>query len=257
MATAATDSRVKVLREAAQKLLALDHFAALGVSRTATPEEVKKAFIEVVKSWHPDRVPQGLDEVKPLFAKVFARLELARSTISDPTRRARYIEELSKPPAAATSADLSSAEAALEFRKAEAMLKKHDAKQAENHLRRAIQLAPQNADYVTLHAWLQAKPESTDGRLRELVSELDQVIARDANHERAYFYRAQLRKRLHLLKEAAADFARAADLNPKNVDAVREVRIHKMRQGNAATEALRATEAESGVGGFFRKLFKR
>lgn len=257
MATATTDSKVKVLREAAQKILALDHFAALGVSRTATPEQVKQAFIEVVRNWHPDRVPQGLEEVKPLFAKVFARFELARSTVNDPTRRARYIEELSKPPASATSDDLSSAEAALEFRKAEAMLKKNDAKQAGSHLRRAIQLAPQHADYVTLHAWLQAKPDITVERLRELVSELDRVIARDVNHERAHFYRAQLRRRLQLPKEAAADFARAAELNPKNVDAMREVRIHKMRQGNAATEAVRATEAGSGIGGFFRKLFKR
>ncbi len=41
-APAGTDARVKELRESAQKLLALDHFGALGVSRTATPDEVKQ-----------------------------------------------------------------------------------------------------------------------------------------------------------------------------------------------------------------------
>ena len=249
-------ARTKELRESAQKLLALDHFSALGVGRTASPDEVKKAFIEAVKAWHPDRVPLGLEELRPLFAKIFARLELARATVSDPQRRARYIEDLAKPTGgAATATDMASAEATLEFRKAEGMLKKHDPVQAEAHLRRAVQMAPGNVEYQVLLVWLQAKPNSTVGRLRELVTDLDRLLDRDPQSERAYFYRAQLKKRLDLVKEAMADFARAADLNPNNVDAVREVRLYKMRQEKAAPAAA-APEGE-GVGGFFRKLFKR
>jgi tetratricopeptide (TPR) repeat protein len=217
---------------------------------------VKKAFIEAVKAWHPDRVPLGLEELRPLFGKIFARLELARATVSDPQRRAKYIEDLAKPTGgAATAGDMASAEATLEFRKAEAMLKKHDAVQAEAHLRRAVQLAPTIVEYQVLLVWLQAKPDSTIGRLRELVTDLDRLLDRDPQSERAYFYRAQLRKRLDLTKEAMADFARAAELNPSNVDAVREVRLYRMRQEKGATPAA-AREGE-GVGGFFRKLFKR
>lgn len=248
------------LRERAQKLLALDYFAVLDVSRTATPDDVKKAFIEAAKAWHPDRVPPGLDEVRPLFGKVFARLELARATVSDPDRRARYIAELAKPTTAATSGDVSAAEAGLEFRKAEALLKKNDAAQAEQHLRRAVQLAPANAEYQVLLVWLQAKPDTSPARLRELVTDLDRLLDRDPRSERAYFYRGQLQKRLDRTKEAMADFARAAELNPSNVDAVREVRIHKMRQERAgAGPAADKSEpaGEGGVGGFFKKLFKR
>jgi curved DNA-binding protein CbpA len=241
-------AKTKELREGAQKLLAVDYFAALGVSRTATPDEVKRAFLETVKSWHPDRIPSGLDELRPLFGKVFARLELARATISDPARRARYIEDLAKP-ANASASDMSSAEATLEFRKAEGLLKKNDATQAEVHLRRAVQLAPQNAEYQVLLVWLQAKPDSTP--------------ARDPKAERAYLYRGQLRKRLDLQKEAFADFSHAAELNPNNVDAMREVRIYKMRQergapgGAAKKDAAARSADEGGVGGFFKKLFKR
>ncbi|MDB4933262.1 MAG: Integral rane protein [Labilithrix sp.] len=255
-------AKTKELREGAQKLLAVDYFAALGVSRTATPDEVKRAFLETVKSWHPDRIPSGLDELRPLFGKVFARLELARATISDPARRARYIEDLAKP-ANASASDMSSAEATLEFRKAEGLLKKNDATQAEVHLRRAVQLAPQNAEYQVLLVWLQAKPDSTPARLRELVVELDRLLDRDPKAERAYLYRGQLRKRLDLQKEAFADFSHAAELNPNNVDAMREVRIYKMRQergapgGAAKKDAAARSADEGGVGGFFKKLFKR
>jgi len=248
------DARVKELRESAQKLLALDHFATLGVSRTATPDEVKKAFIDAAKSWHPDRVPQGLDEVRPLFAKVFARLELARVTISDPAQRARYIEELAKPETAASAKDISSAEAGLELRKAEGMLKKNDAVAAERHLRRAVQLAPSNVECQVLLVWLQAKPDSSAERLRELVVDLDRLIARDAESKRAYYFRGMLQKRLDQTKKAMADFARAVELDPHNLDAARELRIFKMRQERA--EPAKAGSPE-GVGGFFRKLFKR
>jgi tetratricopeptide (TPR) repeat protein len=256
MATADTSARTKELRDSAQRLLGLDHFSALGVARTANPDEVKRAFIEAVKAWHPDRVPPGLEELRPLFSKIFARLEVARATLSDPQRRAKYIEDLAKPTGGAASAsDMTAAEATLEFRKAEALLKKHDAAQAEVHLRRAVHLAPGNAEYQVLLVWLQAKPDSTIGRLRELVTDLDRLLDRAPESERAYFYRAQLKKRLDLTKEAMADFARAAELNPNNVDAVREVRLHRMRQEKAAPAAA-ATDGE-GVGGFFRKLFKR
>jgi len=244
------EKRSSALRESAQKVLAADHFAALGVARTASPEAVKTAFLEAAKAWHPDRVPQGLEEVSPLFAKVFARLELARATLSDPSRRARYIEELAKPATAATAGDVSSAEAKLEFMKAEALLKKNDAAGAETHLRRAVHLAPSNVEYQVLLVWLQAKPDVPLARLRELVADLDRLIAREATSERAFFYRGHLRKRLDLVKEAHADFVRAAALNPSNVDAAREIRIFKMRQEKAPAP-------EAAQGGFFKRLFKR
>lgn len=255
-----TETRIKELRDAAQKLLALDHFAALGVSRTATPEEVKKAFIEAVKSWHPDRVPEGLEEVRPLFSKVFARLELARLTITDPAQRARYIEDLAKPTTNATSQDISSAEATLELRKAEAMLKKNDAVAAERHLRRAVHLAPNNVESQVLLVWLQAKPDTAQDRVRELVADLDRLVVRDPQSKRAYYFRGMLQKRLDLTAKAMADFARAVELDPQNVDAARELRIHKMRQDRAAPERAapaKSGESGDGVGGFFKKLFKR
>jgi curved DNA-binding protein CbpA len=259
MTSADTTTKAKELRESAQKLLALDYFAVLGVARTASPDDVKKAFIEAVKAWHPDRVPPGLEEVRPLFGKVFARLELARATVSDPQRRARYIEELAKPVGApASPGEMSAAEAKLEFQKAEALLKKNDAVQAEVHLRRAVHLAPGNAEFQVLLVWLQAKPDATVARLRELVTDLDRLLDRVPQSERAYFYRGQLRKRLDLQKEAIADFTRAMELNPSNVDAAREVRLHRMRQEKANPSATPTpTKDGDGAVGFFRKLFKR
>lgn len=248
------DKRRNELREAAQKLLAADFFGALGVSRTASPEEIKKAFVDAAKTWHPDRLPPGREDARSLFTKLFARLELARATLSDPARRSRYIEELAKPETTATLGDISSAEAALEYRKAEALLKKHDVAGAEGHLRRAVQLAPGNVEYQVQLVWVRVRPDTPVARLRELSTELDRLVARAATTGRTYYYRGQVRKRLDLLKEAHADFVRASELDPSNVDAAREVRIFNMRKDKAPKEAA---GGNSGAVGFFKKLFKR
>jgi curved DNA-binding protein CbpA len=253
---ATANSDVAPLHERASRLLSKDYFVALGVARNASPDEIKRAFIEAAKIWHPDRAPPGQDALKQLFSKVITRLETARATLSEPASRARYLEGLSKP---ATIEDASNAEADLEFRKAEALLKKNDATQAERHLRRAIQLAPTNVEYQAVLVSLQAKPSATPDELHKLVTALDRLIARDAACKRAYFFRGQLKKRLNLTREAFADFSRVVDLDPNNIDAVREVRIYKMRQQNQEKKNDDAADkgAAEGVGGFFRRLFKR
>jgi curved DNA-binding protein CbpA len=252
--------KLSEMREAALKLLAADHFAALKVPRSCPTDDVKRAFLEAAKTWHPDRVPTGMEELKPLYAKVFARLEAARSTLTDFQRRERYIQDLAKPSPAASASDVSTAEAQLELRKAEGLLKKNDAVEAEVHLRRALTLAPANAEVQVLLTWLSAKPDSPTARLEELITALDRITTANPTCERAFFYRGQLRKRVGKTEEAAADFARAASLNPQNLDAVREVRLYKMRQqrgtlSGSNTPAQAAPPTEPGAKGFFKKLF--
>lgn len=265
MATGADDPRRGELREQAKKLLASDLFAVLGVPRTATTEDVKRAFLAAAKIWHPDRVPSGLEDMRGTFATVFARIDEARATLADPARRTAYIAELANPsqskiglaPGATTAAEL-------EHKKAEAFLKKNDLAQAETHALEAVKLAPGKMDYGAMLVWVRAsKPGIDNDKIRALVGELDKIVAKDEQCERALYYRGLLRKRLDMIPQAMADLAKAADLNPRNVDALREVRLYRMRKerDGAAPATSRKPPApggdEGGVGGFFKKLFKR
>lgn len=58
-----------------------DHYATLGVAKTATQEEIKKAFRKLASQHHPDK---GGDTAK------FQQIQAAYDTLGDPDKRAAY-----------------------------------------------------------------------------------------------------------------------------------------------------------------------
>ncbi len=62
-----------------------DLYNVLGVPRTATPDEIKRAYRTLAQRWHPDKNPDDPDA-----ARRFKDLSEAYRTLSDPDRRARY-----------------------------------------------------------------------------------------------------------------------------------------------------------------------
>jgi len=58
-----------------------DHYAILGVARTATPDEIKKAFRRLASQHHPDK---GGD------TKKFQEIQAAYDTLGDVTKRQQY-----------------------------------------------------------------------------------------------------------------------------------------------------------------------
>jgi hypothetical protein len=61
-------------------------YDVLGVSRDATPEQLKKAFIKLVKKWHPDHNPQDKEECTRRLIEINNAYEI----LKDPEQRAAY-----------------------------------------------------------------------------------------------------------------------------------------------------------------------
>jgi hypothetical protein len=74
---------------------------------------------------------------------------------------------------------------------------------------------------------------------------LGKAIAMSERCERAFYWRGMLYKRIGKLDAAYRDFREAVELNPDNIDAVREMRLHNMRSGTRSRPTLPAAHPRS------------
>jgi tetratricopeptide (TPR) repeat protein len=212
-----------------------DYFNMLDIARDATQSDVETAYFALAKRWHPDRLPPELAPIKSACARVFARMSEAHVTLADEEKRRRYMHLLAdgggSPEQQETVAK--AVEAATNFQKAEVFFKRGDLAQAEAFCRKAVEADPTQADYHAFAAWLTAlKPENqSPGQTADCIALLDRAISISNRCERAFFWRGMLHKRLGKDDLAVRDFQRAAALNPRNIDAAREVRLYEMRNG--------------------------
>lgn len=61
-----------------------DYYKLLEVSKTATPEEVKKSYKKSALKWHPDKHSQDSEADKVAADKMFKDIGEAYSILSDP-----------------------------------------------------------------------------------------------------------------------------------------------------------------------------
>lgn len=69
-------------------------YEILGVSNTATKEEIKKKYRECAKKFHPDKFATASDIEKQKAEKIFTQINNAYSVLSDDEKRKEYDKQL-------------------------------------------------------------------------------------------------------------------------------------------------------------------
>jgi tetratricopeptide (TPR) repeat protein len=78
-----------------------EHYAVLGLDRTARREQIREAYYALARRYHPDRFRSGpLADLLPRFEEFFSRVTDAYNTLSDPEMRAEYDRQIEAPEAA-------------------------------------------------------------------------------------------------------------------------------------------------------------
>jgi tetratricopeptide (TPR) repeat protein len=264
------------LEKMSQQLESMDHFELLGLSKDVSVVSVQETYLRLAKTFHPDRLPLELADLKPVATKVFSRISEAHQVLCDPIKRQAYLDGLNR---GGEDSEEEKVRRILRangsFQKAEVLLKKRMLAAAELEANRALEDDPEQPDYLALYAWILSSKTDSEPRLPELLRMLNDAMTRNPASEKNRFYRVQILKRLGRTDEAVADCRIIVENNPHHVDALREIRLWEMRRSpQKPTPGAKPTahkshskppstppstnkRPESPPGGLLGRLFKR
>lgn len=148
-----TTGHVELVRNTWRRLDWLSYYDLLGLSREASAEEVRRAYLDKSRLFHPDlRHRPDLAGLEKELTAVFARLKTAHDTLVEPAARADYDRGLDETPEAsaedsARDPDAGRVLAARNFARAAELVEAKDYFPAIELLREAVRFAPDRADY--------------------------------------------------------------------------------------------------------------
>jgi tetratricopeptide (TPR) repeat protein len=95
-----TPGHAELVRNTWRRIDWLSHYELLGVPREATEEEIRRAYLEKGRLFHPDlRHRPDLAAFERELTAVFERLKVAYEILGDPAKRAEYDQASDEPEA--------------------------------------------------------------------------------------------------------------------------------------------------------------
>ena len=251
----------------------------LSIEADATNAQIQKAFFDLAKLIHPDKLIKfGVNDMKREATTVFKALSEAYNTMLDTSRRDAYLATLNAPSSAAAEAvqrsdeDLLSSNAAdLNVNKSEAakifshkgalLLKKGDYAKAEEFYRKAHTAEPENSRYELNLGWAILQNPNTEKttRLNGAKEHLEASIKNEPENADAHYYMARYYKEVGRMAECRKHLESAVQFRRNYIEAKRELRLIDMRSNKNKNNPnpAQAQKSDDDGGNWFTNLFKR
>ena len=214
-----------------------DYYKILGVSPSASEEEIKQAFFRLAKKYHPDR-HRGKGSAD--YAARFAEINEAYNVLKDPASKAAYDREYGGTGTAATRRAEQKYRAEELYETALKALKIRDVNSAIDLLKAATRIAPQNAEYWSMLGMaLSEKPR----RLHEAREMCERAVEMEPYDVENYVRLGLVYKKAGLQLRARRQFEQALRWDPSHPTARRELGLGRRP---SPVERLRAWLAQRG-----------
>ncbi len=96
--SALTRNFIKTMKEVYQRIETSNYYNFLGLTPSATREEIKHAYMTIAKKYHPDKFRKAQSELKKMSYEIAKRANEAFAVLNHPNRKRVYDEALKKNP---------------------------------------------------------------------------------------------------------------------------------------------------------------
>ena len=218
-----------------------NYFQMLGAKESEDSSGIRTKYMTLAKKWHPDRLPPDLAALRPWVEEIFHLLTVANDTLSDTKKRAEYQRAVMQGGGTPESERKLNVvvEAAINFQKVDILVKRKRYDDALKICDAAMAVVRKEADYPAMKAWILMLRDGVDDD--EVVDEIRGLLrttfAINPDHVHGHYVRAHFLKRRGQHDKALKHFKKVAKLDPKNLEAAREVRVGTMRQSRGRSSA--------------------
>jgi curved DNA-binding protein CbpA len=194
-------------------------YQILDVARTASEEEIKKAYFQMARRFHPDRFDRKVAaEYKGQIDEVFDSITSAYRVLSNKEKRTAYDSELQS--GAQDEAQDSVKKAEIKFRQAKTLFSMDRFDDAVSLLEEAVRLRRDKADYFLLLAMAESRVPSY---LRKAEADFLKAISLEPWNPEAYVGLGVLYKNEGLQTKAIRQFERALGADHEHAKARQEL----------------------------------
>ncbi len=219
-----------------------DHYMILGVERTAPEEAIRRAYYQLARRYHPDRLHRPhLEDIHLELEGMFATITEAYNTLSDPPARGEYDRELAEWGAArkkdpTLDKQAAAREAYLRGRK---LMDAGKTFEAIRLFETAVNLEPGRAEHFHFLGVCQAQNPRWKKKAEE---NLLKAIAMNPSSAQSFLELARLYKKGGLERRAAETYEAVLKWDPTNEEAL------------AALGRQKDSMSSTGI---FRGIFKK
>lgn len=219
-----TESQKNRLHRVLDDMKKKNYFEILGLNPKSRAQDFKRAYHDLAKSFHPDKLPPGTaPEVVSLTKEIFSVMTAAYETLTNDAKKTVYLKELEQ----GKAEKILQSEALSEEGKH--ALKSGQITKAVEKFKEAISLRPPSSDLNLHFLWARLVQYSSSSagmeELRELEEGLNRIPPEDRHSALYYFVKGLLQKCQGDLNSAKRNLQHAVSLSPNLIEAQRELNL--------------------------------